>query len=82
MRRRAPEPRVSWPPDSTCRPAVSEHIKVLREAGLVAHEQVGRERHYRLDAAPLLAVGEWLHPFERYWRDRLRHLDTLLEKTE
>ena len=61
------------------RPAVSEHLAVLRTAGLVEEEKQGRERHYHLTAEPLAAVGEWLHPFERYWRDRLRSLRDLLE---
>jgi DNA-binding transcriptional ArsR family regulator len=61
------------------RPAVSEHLGVLRAAGLVREERSGRERHYHLTAEPLAAVGEWLHPFERYWRGRLRSLRDLLE---
>jgi len=62
------------------RPAVSEHLQMLRRAGLVADEQVGRERYYRLTGEPLMAVAEWLHPFERYWRDRLRSLADLVEE--
>ncbi|WP_253900643.1 ArsR/SmtB family transcription factor [Mycobacterium asiaticum] len=46
------------------RPAVAEHLKVLREAGLVADEPQGRRRIYRLTAEPLAALGDWLHPFE------------------
>jgi DNA-binding transcriptional ArsR family regulator len=41
------------------RPAVSQHLRVLREAGLVAEERVGRERHYQLDARPLRSVLDW-----------------------
>jgi DNA-binding transcriptional ArsR family regulator len=62
------------------RPAVSEHLQVLRNAGLVAGEVSGRERHYRLTAAPLAEVHDWLHPFERYWRDRLRSLAEVVEE--
>jgi DNA-binding transcriptional ArsR family regulator len=61
------------------RPAVSEHLQVLRNAGLVHGEVSGRERHYELTAGPLADVGDWLHPFERYWRDRLRSLTDVLE---
>jgi DNA-binding transcriptional ArsR family regulator len=64
------------------RPAVSEHLRVLRLAGLVHEQPSGRERHYRLAAEPLRAVGAWLHPFERYWRDRLRTLADVLEEEE
>lgn len=61
------------------RPAVSEHLAVLRRAALVREQPSGRQRHYHLAAAPLLEVGAWLHPFERYWRDRLRTLADVLE---
>jgi len=53
------------------RPAIAGHLKVLREAGLVAGEAQGRRRIYRLTAEPLAALGEWLHPFERFWGARL-----------
>ena len=59
---------------------VSEHLAVLRTAGLVQEEKAGRERHYHLTPEPLAAVGEWLHPFERYWRDRLRTLRDVMEE--
>ena len=62
------------------RPAVSEHLQVLRRARLVREETRGRERHYHLTAEPLAAVSEWLHPFERYWRDRMRTLADVLEE--
>jgi len=62
------------------RPAVSEHLGVLRRAGLVEEEVRGRERHYRLDARPLAKVDDWLRPFERYWRDRLSALSDFLEE--
>ena len=62
------------------RPAVSEHLQVLRRARLVREEVRGRERHYHLTAEPLAAVSDWLHPFERYWRDRMRTLADVLEE--
>ena len=64
------------------RPAVSEHLGQLRRAGLVRDEASGRERRYHLTAEPLLEVSEWLHPFERYWRERLRSFADLLEERE
>lgn len=64
------------------RPAVAEHLRVLRLASLVRDEPVGRQRLYHLQAAPLAEVGEWLHPFERFWRQRLRDLADLLESEE
>lgn len=62
------------------RPAVSEHLKVLRDAGLVVEEPRGRERYYHLDPRPLRAVGEWLGAYERFWQDRLHDLSTLLDQ--
>lgn len=52
------------------RPAISEHLKVLRDAGLVVEEARGRERHYHLDASPLEHMIRWLAPYEALWRDR------------
>src|SRR4051794_17349624 len=62
------------------RPAVSEHLKVLRDAALVIEEPRGRERHYHLRAEPLAAVDEWLGPFEQFWRSKLSGLRDLLDK--
>ena len=53
------------------RPAISEHLKVLRDAGLVVEEARGRERHYHLDAAPLVHMSRWLGPYEALWQEKL-----------
>jgi DNA-binding transcriptional ArsR family regulator len=58
------------------RPAVSRHLRVLREAGLVRERRDGRLRLYRADPAPLAELREWL---ERYWDDRLEALRSLAE---
>jgi DNA-binding transcriptional ArsR family regulator len=42
------------------RPAISKHLRVFREAGLVAEERRGRERFYRLQADPLREVADWV----------------------
>ncbi|MDX6315256.1 MAG: hypothetical protein QOF44_4720 [Streptomyces sp.] len=62
------------------RPAVSEHLQVLRQAHLVREEPRGRQRFYHLEAAPLAEVGDWLHPFEHYWRARMRSLRDVLDQ--
>lgn len=62
------------------RPAISEHLKVLREAGLVREEPRGRENYYHLDAGPLRAASEWLAVYETFWRARLSNLSTLLDE--
>jgi len=58
------------------RPAVSRHLRVLREAGLVRERREGRLRLYRADPAPLAELRDWL---ERYWDHRL---DALREVAE
>jgi DNA-binding transcriptional ArsR family regulator len=60
------------------RPAVSQHLRVLREAGLVREERVGRERRYRLDAQPLRTVADWAGRYERFWQQHARLLSELL----
>ncbi|MFI6002194.1 ArsR/SmtB family transcription factor [Streptomyces sp. NPDC051366] len=62
------------------RPSFSEQLRVLRESGLVAETKAGRQRIYRLQAAPLLEVQEWLHPYERFWREKLSALAGLLDE--
>jgi DNA-binding transcriptional ArsR family regulator len=62
------------------RPSVSEHLRVLRDAGLVIERRVGRQRLYQLDAAPLREVSEWLGPYERFRRSRLTNLRALLDE--
>lgn len=64
---------------SMSRPAVSQHLRILKDATLVSEEKVGRERRYRLDAAPLRDVEAWLSRYERFWQDRLGALRDLLE---
>ena len=64
------------------RPAVAEHLQVLRRADLVRDEPVGRQRHYHLTPQPLEQLSDWLHPFERIWRERLRALADIMEDEE
>ena len=60
------------------RPAVSEHLRVLRKARLVREEPRGRERYDHLDPRPLREVDTWLEAFTRYWNQRLVDLEDLL----
>lgn len=60
------------------RPSISEHLKVLREVGLVSESKRGRQRYYRLQGAPLQAIHHWLVPYERFWQEHLTKLETLL----
>ena len=60
-------------------PGVSKHLKVLREAGLVAVRPDGKRRWYGLRAEPLADVAEWLEPYRRHWSARLDALEHHLE---
>jgi DNA-binding transcriptional ArsR family regulator len=62
------------------RPAVSEHLQVLRKARLVREEPRGRERYYHLDPRPLSEVEAWLDAFARYWKPRLAALEDVLNE--
>ena len=62
------------------RPSVSEHLRALREAGLVEERAVGRRRIYRVTATPLAGLVDWLHPYERFWRDRLAALAEVVDR--
>jgi DNA-binding transcriptional ArsR family regulator len=57
-------------------PAVSQHLRVLRETGFVTVRADGARRYYALDAAPLRGVDAWLAPFRRFWEHRLDALGT------
>jgi DNA-binding transcriptional ArsR family regulator len=67
-------------PFAMTRPAISQHLRILREAGLVTERKVGRERYYRLEAAPLRAVSEWAARYDRFWRDKLGALGGYLDE--
>jgi DNA-binding transcriptional ArsR family regulator len=50
---------------------VSQHLQVLLDAGVVARRPQGRQRIYRLGAAPLRVVHDWTAEYERFWEKRL-----------
>jgi len=58
------------------RPAVSRHLRVLREAGLVRVRAEGQRRLYGLDPGPLADLDAWLAPYRRLWAQRLDALNT------
>jgi DNA-binding transcriptional ArsR family regulator len=57
-------------------PAVSQHLRILRENGFATVRIVGARRLYAVDAAPLQEVDRWLGPYRRFWTQRLDALDT------
>jgi DNA-binding transcriptional ArsR family regulator len=63
-------------------PAVSKHLRVLREAGLVTVRVDAQRRLYRVRPEPLRAIDEWLTPYRRLWAARLDALEAHLETME
>lgn len=57
-------------------PAVSQHLKVLRDSGFTTVRAEGTRRLYAVDAEPLREVDEWLAGFRRFWTPRLAALET------
>src|SRR5215208_3245576 len=84
------EPWMRWPRSPTppganswncsrranSRPAVSRHLRVLREAGLVRSRVDGKRRMYALDPRPLRELDDWLERYRDLWAQRLDALDT------
>jgi DNA-binding transcriptional ArsR family regulator len=62
------------------RPAVSQHLRVLLDAGLVTEQRRGRERIYHFDPARLNPVRDWLAQYERFWDDHFERLKEHLAK--
>lgn len=61
------------------RPAISKHLRVLREARLVKEESDGRYRYYRLNPQPLREVDQWLDHYRRFWISNLASLKRHVE---
>src|SRR6188768_2749687 len=56
------------------RPAVSQHLRILLDAGLVTEQRCGRERRYRLAPERLGPVRDWIAHYERFWDDHFSRL--------
>jgi DNA-binding transcriptional ArsR family regulator len=69
-------------PYEMSQPASSRHLKVLLDAGLVRASQRGRQRVYRLHAAPLREVFDWIALYERAWGARLDALGKYLDEND
>lgn len=61
-------------------PAVSKHLRVLREVGVVSVIKRGQHRMYRLNAAELKPVHDWVKTFERYWTHQLNQIKVRAER--
>lgn len=75
LRTEGPLPITSLSEDlPITRQAVTKHLRVLEDAGLIVKQARGRERVHALSGAPLRAVSDWLAPYEAEWDDRLLRL--------
>ena len=66
-------------PFTMSRPAISQHLRILLDVGLVSERRQGRERRYQLHAEHLLEVQHWLETYQRFWQNRLDALGKYLE---
>jgi len=64
----------------TSRPAISRHLRVLREQGFVHAREDGQRRLYSLDTGPLQELDEWLQRYRGFWDNRLDALDTEIQR--
>lgn len=63
-------------------PSVSQHLRVLREAGLVRTRRLGRQRIYQLRPRKLKLVVDWVAYFDKFWDEKLSALGKYLDKME
>ena len=63
-------------------PAISKHLKVLEEAGLISRSREAQWRPARLQAEPLKDVSEWLERYRRHWEESFERLDDYLKELQ
>ncbi len=63
-------------------PAVSQHLRALREAGLVLERREGRNIHYRIAPKGIAPLIDWLGHYQAFWRERFTDLEKLLKEIE
>jgi DNA-binding transcriptional ArsR family regulator len=61
-------------------PAVSKHLRILREAGFVEARAVAQQRLYRISPEPLAQLDDWLAPYRKFWNGRLDLLEHHLQE--
>lgn len=69
-------------PRPMSQPALSQHLKVLRTAGLVDVRRAGRHRIYSLQPQALMEIARWLRHYEQFWDDKLDALGAYLDAQE
>jgi DNA-binding transcriptional ArsR family regulator len=64
------------------RPAISKHVKLLEECGLINIEQIGRERYCEIKLEKLTEVSDWIEQYRQMWETRLDALEVYLEELQ
>jgi DNA-binding transcriptional ArsR family regulator len=62
------------------RPAISQHIKILAECGLIMMKQQGRQRYCEIQPQQLAEIADWVEPFRKLWEERFSKMDELLNQ--
>ena len=63
-------------------PAVSKHLGILKQAGLVCDRHEGRQTHYSAQPAALVPLTDWTNQMAGFWQSRFDHLEDLLERMD
>jgi DNA-binding transcriptional ArsR family regulator len=63
-------------------PAVSKHLRILRQAGLVRSRHTGRETHYAAQPRALAPLVDWMSEYSRFWHNRFDRIEDLLKRME
>jgi len=63
-------------------PAVSKHLRVLKEAGLVRDRREGRQNHYSAEPSALAPLIDWTRQMTRFWENRIDQLEDLLKRMD
>lgn len=64
------------------RPAISKHLRILRDASLVSERREGRQRLYQLHPGPLRDVAAWIDNYQAFWKQNLNSLKRFIEDNE
>src|ERR1700733_5754214 len=69
-------------PCSMSLPAVSKHLRVLENAGLIRRRRCGRVHRLKLEAAPMKQASQWIEHYRQFWEERLDRLDEYLKELQ
>jgi DNA-binding transcriptional ArsR family regulator len=69
-------------PFSISQPAISKHLKVLEQAGLISRRRKAQSRPCRLETAPLRDLAGWLEDYRRFWDQSFDRLDAYLKELQ